>query len=89
MVIEILILYMTNFQPYHQHDITLCYHHLNPLLPITSVGIFPTLFSIHFLTQFFAAPSNYRVRTKFHHKPFHSQDFRINSPYILHTFLKM
>lgn len=52
MVIEILILYMTNFQPYHQHDITLCYHHLNPLLPITSVGIFPKLFSIHFLTQF-------------------------------------
>ena len=26
--------------------------------------------------------------TKFHHKPFHSQDFKINSSYSLHTFLQ-
>ena len=88
MVIEILILYMTIGQPYHQHDITLCYHHLNPFLPNISRHILHTVLYT-FLNSVSAAPSNYRVRTKFHHKPFHSQDFRINSPYILHTFLKM
>ena len=88
MVIEILILYMTNCQLYHQHDITLCYHHLNPLHPNISRHILYTVLYT-FLNSVSATPSNYRVRTKFHHKPFHSQDFRINSPYILHIFLKM